>query len=107
MFTLDTGAKGTELSSKYYATHKQEIEEKGTLTRSQHGGAGGIMDVEFYSLKDFPFTIGTQSCTLQQIPVMLTEFSFNKDFDGNMGQDIFTQFEEMILNFESMYLAFR
>ena len=105
-FTLDTGAKTTELSHRYYERHKDKVEKNGKLETAQRGGAGRVMEVKQYELQNFPFTVGTKSSVLPDVPVLLSEYSFNKDFDGNTGQDIFMQFNDMILNFEHMYIDF-
>lgn len=106
LFTLDTGAKTSELSSKYYNNHKDEVKKIGKLKTSQRGGAGGIVEVEEYILQHFHYKIGTKRNEFLEIPVALTEYSFNKYFDGNLGQDVFTQFNEMIVNFQYMYIDF-
>ncbi len=105
-FTMDTGAKVSELSKKYYEEHKEMVEEKGTLTTSQRSGVGGTVEGKEFVLHNFPYTIGSKSNVLPEIPVVLTEYSFSEDFDGNLGQDVFSQFNEMILNFQYMYVDF-
>lgn len=106
LFTLDTGAKYTELSKRYYDNNKDEVEKNGKLQTSQRGGGGGVVEEKIYRLQNFPYTIGTKSNVLSEIPVILSEYTFNKYFDGNLGQDIFLQFNEMILNFQYMYIDF-
>ena len=106
LFTLDTGAKTTTLSKLYYEKYKEYVEKNGELGKTAHGGVGGIVEVEEYELSDFPLTIGSQICTLPVISVELDEYSYNKYYEGNMGQDVMTQFNEMILNFKYMYLDF-
>ncbi len=106
LFTLDTGARNTELSKKYYDSHKAEVEKNGKLITSKQGGAGGFIDAQTYVLQNFPYTIGTKRNVLSEIPVMLKEFEFNKNYSGNLGQDVFMQFNKMILNFQYMYIDF-
>lgn len=104
LFTLDTGAKSSDLSLKYYKENKKQVDKDGKLETNKRGGAGGITEVKEYILSNFPMTIGTKSTTLSKIPVSLEEYEFNKFFDGNLGQDVFKQFNTLILNFKYMYI---
>ena len=106
LFTFDTGAKNSELSFKYFNEHKDEIEKRGKLQMNQRGGAGGQKTVKEYILYNFPLSIGTKKTTLAKIPVTLEEYGFNKYFDGNLGQDVFTKFNTLIINFKYMYVVF-
>jgi predicted aspartyl protease len=106
LFNLDTGAKTSNLSKKYYDNHKTEIEQKSEQKTAQLGGAGGIVEVEQYLLQNFPYSIGTKSNVLPDISVMLSEQGVTKYFDGTVGQDIILQFNKMILNFQYMYVDF-
>jgi hypothetical protein len=106
LFTLDTGAKNSELSFKYFNDHKAEIEKKGELQMNERGGAGGQTMVKEYILKNFPLIIGSKKTMLEKIPVTMEEYGFNKYFDGNLGQDVFTMFDTLIINFKNMYVDF-
>lgn len=107
LLTLDTGAKTSELSCKYYNNHKAFVEQNGKLQTSQRGGGGGFVESEEYIISNFAYKIGTKSNVLPSISVLTTELDFNKNFDGNLGQDVFMQFDEMILNFKYMYVDFK
>jgi predicted aspartyl protease len=106
LFTFDTGAGHTELSFKYYNEHKTEVEKKGEMQTNERGGAGGKVEVKEYILSNFPLGIGSHKTSLDKIPVTLEEYDFNKYFDGNLGQDFFMKFNNLIINFESMYIDF-
>ena len=106
LLTLDTGAKTSELSCKYYNNHKAYVEQNGKLQTSQRGGGGGFVESEEYVISNFEYKIGTKSNVLSTISVLTTELNFIKDFDGNLGQDVFVQFDEMIMNFKYMYVDF-
>lgn len=106
MFTLDTGAMRTELSFKYYTEHKAEVERAGEFQTNERGGAGGGVEVKEYMLSNFPITIGRHLARIDEVPVTLEEYDFNKYFDGNMGQDVFMQFNSLVINFKGMYLDF-
>ena len=104
LFTFDTGATTSELSLKYFNEHKKNIQANTKIQTSQRGGAGGKTDVQEYMLNNFNFNMGSKQTTLAKIPVILEEYSFNKYFDGNLGQDVFTQFNTLIINFKYMYV---
>lgn len=106
LFTFDTGAQSTELSFKYFNEHKTEVEKKGTKQTNERGGAGGKFAAKEYLLKNFPIVIGKNKTSLENIPVILEEYNFNKYFDGNLGQDVFLKFNSLIINFENMYIDF-
>lgn len=104
LFTLDTGAKNSELSFKYYLNHKSFVENSGELMTKKRGGAGGMTDVNEYMLKNFPLKFGTKSIELKEMHVAIEEYGFNKYFDGNLGQDVFLESDLLILNFKDMYI---
>ena len=106
LFKMDTGATASELSKKYFDTYQDEILEKGINRMTKRGGAGAIIDSEIYELENFRLKIGGRELTLPIIHVETEEFSFSKEYDGNLGQDVLMYFNQLILNFEDMYLAF-
>lgn len=106
LFNLDTGARNTELSNLYYQKHKESVEKEGVLTKRQRAGVGGIVEVEEYHLKDFPYTIGNHNNILPDLKVSLSEYTFYIGLHGNLGEDVFTQFDKMILNFHYKYIDF-
>lgn len=104
--SFDTGAVRTELSKQYFDSHKEDIEANGALVKSHRGGAGGIVEVKEYEIENFSFVIGSKSGNLGKVSINVEDFDFLKKSDGNLGQDIISQFDEMILNFTHMYLDF-
>ena len=106
LLNLDTGARNTELSQKYYDKNKEEIEELGTKITQNVGSAGGIVEKAVYELSNFNFVIGTKQVNLPSVTVTPEKLSFTENKDGNLGQDVITQFDKMILNFKYMYIDF-
>jgi len=106
LLNLDTGARNTELSQKYYDKHKEEIEELGIKITQNVGSAGGVVETEVYKFSNFDFVIGTKQVHLPSITVTPEKLSFTENRDGNLGQDVITQFDKMILNFKYMYIDF-
>ena len=103
---MDTGANNSELSYKYFKEHEKRILSEGVLKESSRGGAGGIIDSKTYEIPLFEYQIGSKKGILDQISINTTEYPFIKNLDGNLGQDIFTYFDVMILNFKTMFIDF-
>jgi len=107
LLNLDTGAKTTELSKKFYDAHKVEVDSLGKRSFKHFGSAGGIVQAEVSELPNFRLTVGCQKVTLPNVTVMLEEKKFTKGRDGNFGQDVIGQFNEMVLSFRNMYVDFK
>lgn len=105
LFNMDTGARSTEFSAKYFASHQDKIVAAGTPDTVQRGGAGGIVEAEVYELKNMPLKVGGKELTLPAVTVLKDNVSFLDGVDGNLGQDVLMHFGKMVLNFEDMYLA--
>ncbi len=103
---LDTGANHTELSKQYYDNHREAVDIAGRDTTSHRGSAGGVTEGRVKIVTDFPFSIGSKNGVLAEVPITLDEYSFTRGIDGNLGQDILTQFDTMILNFRDMFIDF-
>jgi predicted aspartyl protease len=104
LFMMDTGARASDLSAQYYNRHKDAVEKNGTLHHENRGGAGGVEATTVYRLKNFPYTIGSKNGVLSEISV--NTVSYSGHYDGILGQDVLTQFDKMILNFQYMYVDF-
>lgn len=107
LLNFDTGAKTTELSARYYQARQDLVDSIGVKTTKHFGSAGGVVAEEVYELPTFHMEIGSQAATLSNVPVHSSEKTFTKKRDGNLGQDVMTQFDEMILNFRYLYVDFK
>jgi len=106
-FHLDTGATGTEFYGNYFKRFKNRIINNGRLETVESGGVGGNIQTQVYILPNVNFEISGKKIELKEIAVR-TESAFKgQKYNGNIGQDVIKQFDEMILNFESMYLDFK
>ena len=106
-FHFDTGATGTEFYGNYFNRFKTRTINNGRLETVESGGAGGSIETQVYILPNVNFEIGGKKIELKEIAVR-TESAFKgQKYNGNIGQDIIKQFDEMILNFELMYLDFK
>ncbi len=107
-FHFDTGAKHTDLFKPYLDKYKDEVIEKGKPEVVQRGGAGGMVETEVYTLPAFNIYIGNKKVELTNINVLTKNIDEGGDkFYGNIGQDLISKFDEMILNFEDMYIDFK
>lgn len=106
-FHFDTGAKVTDLFDTYYAQHARYIRRKGSYKITEFESAGGKRSMEAYQLKRFKFYIGDKTAILPTVTILTKPIRSGSEMVyGNIGQDVMEQFDEMILNFESMYVAF-
>ncbi|HVU58462.1 MAG TPA: retropepsin-like aspartic protease [Puia sp.] len=107
-FKFDTGATTSDIFDNYFRRHKEEIMRRGKASTIKLGGAGGVVEKEVYTVENFAIRIGNKTATLKEVSVHKDPIpNLNEKFYGNLGQDIMTQFEEMILNFQDMYVDFK
>ena len=106
LLNLDTGAKTSELSKKFFEAHRAEVDSLGKKSIKHFGSAGGIAAMEVYDLPDFHFKVGSHHTLLPHVTVMLQEKKFTKNRDGNLGQDVIGQYDEMVLSFRNMFVDF-
>ncbi|MCL2596531.1 MAG: retroviral-like aspartic protease family protein [Paludibacter sp.] len=104
LFRLDTGAGTSELSYKYFEKYKGTFLQNAEIKKVKRGGAGGIQESEEYSLENFNYKIGETKGLLPKITVQTNDYKFSQLFDGNLGQDILCQYNEIVLNFKDLYL---
>ncbi len=110
-FHFDTGAAGpTELYSTYFHRYKADVMAQGKLDSIHMGGAGGnVVKADVYKMKGFHLGVGSQSAILPEVSVHTDSVGNinGQQFYGNLGQDLISQFNEMIINFDTMYIDFR
>jgi hypothetical protein len=107
-FQFDTGATSTDFYSNYFRKHKKDILAHGKASTIRTGGAGGVVQQEVYRLNNLKLTVGSRPATLPGVDVHVRPIPNNpENFYGNLGQDLITQFNEMILNFQDMYIDFK
>jgi len=107
LFHFDTGAMTSYLYSIYFEKYKAAIKKEGRVQHSKVGGAGGVKKLTSYKISDFNLYIGDKKATLPSIDVLTKQIKSTKEqVYGNLGQDLIRQFDEMVINFESMYVEF-
>jgi len=106
-FTFDTGAQATDLNEPFYNQYKAAIEATGKMFDMQQGGAGGYTTSKAWRVPATVFTVGGQSVTIADLGVKTTSFnSKDRFYYGNLGQDVMSQFRELVINFKYMYVDF-
>src|SRR3954468_24758886 len=103
-FHFDTGATGTDLYSAYFNRYRKRILEESTPRTVESASAGGSIDVEVYALPSLTLIIGGTPVHLRDLGVRTTPAFKGQRYYGNLGQDVMQQFDETILNFDSMCL---
>jgi hypothetical protein len=107
-FQFDTGATSSVLYSTYFRKNKAKIIKEGVAQTVDLGGAGGTVRTDMYVLKTFNLQIGNKKATLKELSVRMEPIpGIDLKFYGNLGQDVIGQFNEMILNFDQMYIDFK
>src|ERR1022692_1375054 len=106
-FHFDTGATGSEFYSNYFNRYKPEIIKNGKTDMVETGGAGGSVKTLDYILPTINLKIGEKKIELKDVAIHTTPSFKGQKYNGNIGQDVIAQFDEMVLNFEYMYLAFK
>ncbi len=108
IFKFDTGAWGTDFFDTYYHRYASDIQQHGKADSVMTGGAGGVVREKAYILNNIKLTVGSKTATLNKVTVHSDPIPNQHDVVyGNLGQDLMQQFDEMILNFDSMYIDFK
>jgi len=105
--TFDTGAGKTWLFKNYYDKFRSLIDSTYERTSVSLGRAGMINTYEGYMI-GLDVMIGGPRQTLDSEVLLPRNLnSDQKYYDGNLGQDYFGSFDEMIINFDHMFVKFR
>jgi predicted aspartyl protease len=102
LFTLDTGASSTTLSSRYFELFQTK---SGTWTKAsgESAGAGGSVRQTSFSQPSFDISVGGGSATLTDVSVLPERTNAGIDIVfGNLGQDFVDGFERVTLDFGKM-----
>ncbi|QHS56367.1 hypothetical protein GWR56_12770 [Mucilaginibacter sp. 14171R-50] len=104
-FTFDTGAQVTHLNKSFYDLYQQDIQTRGIAADFKVGGAGGANALKGYKMPAISLRLYDKAIDLVNINVK-TLAALPKDnyYFGNLGQDAFRKFDELLINFEHMYV---
>ena len=103
-FNFDLGATTTDFYYAYFEKYKQRILKEGRKTIAQFGGAGGVQKKEVYVLPHTELFLGNKKVVLDSADVLTQKIFPGEKMYGNIGNDFTSQFSELILNFDKMYI---
>lgn len=105
-FSFDTGADATLLYERYFVENKKKIVKQYEKTDIRFAGGGGGIELEGYEVLFEPIING-QVIAVDSVSLIPTTIQSEDQYlYGNIGQDLISKFDKMILNFESMFVRF-
>jgi hypothetical protein len=103
-FNFDLGATTTDFYYAFFEKYKQRILKEGRKTIAQFGGAGGVLKKEVYVMPHTELFLGNKKVVLDSTDVLTQEIFPGEKMYGNIGNDFTSQFSELVLNFDKMYI---
>lgn len=103
---FDTGNVKTDLSARYYGTHRERIENKGEKYRSSQGGFGGVREFEAIMLPEISVAVPERHALLHDIEVSCDDLTAggNEAADGSLGMDFITACTAVTIDLERMFV---
>ncbi|MBP6793631.1 MAG: retropepsin-like domain-containing protein [Saprospiraceae bacterium] len=106
-YTFDTGADETILYLPYYTKLKKELDAKYQVQNLLLTGVGGSEHKKGMII-DFETTINELKVRADSVQLFTENIKAGGEYYfGNIGQDITSQYDTMILNFKNMFILFR
>jgi predicted aspartyl protease len=106
-FSLDTGARGTELYPAF-AREFPEIKASGSPEGRKVTGVGGSAKMESVVLPSLAFIAGGREVLLKPAHILLKDNNSNSNwFAGNLGMDLLNQARTVEVDFDSMTMLLR
>ncbi|MCX6165968.1 MAG: retropepsin-like aspartic protease [Ignavibacteriae bacterium] len=106
-FVFDSGGQSTYLYRPYYLKYTKEITSKNKPVIIKIGGAGGSKKVNGYIIDKIFLKSGNANSDLEDVSLITDIVGDNdKYFYGNLGQDYFTKFSKIKINYADMYIEF-
>lgn len=111
---LDTGSYGSDLTARWYATHRTQVEAQGQPDSIRMAGIGGVSRQKTYRLPSVTYRIGRGEATIEDVHAStgldlhtgqpVGEMFGIGDIDGIIGLGLLERFRRVTLNLEEMYL---
>lgn len=111
---LDTGSYGSDLTARWYAAHRTQVEAQGQPDSLRMAGIGGVSRQKTYRLPSVTYRIGQGEATIENVHVStgldlrtgqpVGEMFGIEDIDGIIGLGLLEQFRRVTLNLEEMYI---
>ncbi len=106
-YTFDTGADETILYQPYYTKHKKRLEAKYNIQNLLLTGVGGSEHKKGMVIH-FETSINKLNVQVDSVQLFTENVKAGGEYYfGNIGQDITSQYDTMILNFKNMFILFR
>jgi hypothetical protein len=103
-FNFDLGASTTDLYYAFYQKYKSKIMKEGFQKKIHVAGAGGIVEKSVYIIPSLPLTLGDKTKSIDSVDVFLQKVFPKEILYGNIGNDFASQFTDLVLNFDKMYI---
>jgi hypothetical protein len=103
-FDFDLGATSTQLYAAFFDKYKSKILQQGIKKIVEIGGAGGLQKKEMYVLSKLDLFLANKKITIDSVTVLSQKIYPSEKYYGNIGQDFVRNFNELILNFDYMYV---
>lgn len=103
-FTLDTGAKDTDLNPVFAAAFPDLLKQSGTPEVHSITGVGGSNSYDSVLLPSVTFQVGGRAVTLKPAHVY-TKYGLTTWAAGNLGNDLLHQAQTITLDFHAMTLC--
>ncbi|NHA07881.1 hypothetical protein G7092_29040 [Mucilaginibacter sp. HC2] len=106
-FTFDTGAQVTLFSDNFYKQFKTKLDATAKQDSLRLGGAGGARKMKSLKMPQLVFAVDKKQAVFNNVQISLetTQVS-DQYYNGNIGQDMFTQFTHMTINFVNSSVSF-
>jgi predicted aspartyl protease len=102
LFTIDTGATGSFLSSRYYGDHPREFASQ-MVGEIDLTGAGGSRSLPAYYIPEISLSLGGACVRLKDLPVLIKPQGIPDDYYyGNLGQSAVSASKSYTFDFQNM-----
>ena len=111
---LDTGSYGSDLTARWYAAHRTQVEAQGQPDSLRMAGIGGVSRQKTYRIPHLTYRIGQGEATIEDVHVStgldlrtgqpVGEMFGVGDIDGIIGLGLLEHFRRVTLNLEEMYI---
>lgn len=111
---LDTGSYGSDLTARWYAAHRTQVEAQGQPDSLRMAGIGGVSRQKTYRIPHLTYRIGQGEATIEDVHVStgldlrtgqpVGEMFGVGDIDGIIGLGLLERFRRVTLNLEEMYI---
>ncbi|HEY4195971.1 MAG TPA: retropepsin-like aspartic protease [Mucilaginibacter sp.] len=103
-FHFDSGASTSMFYVAYLNKYRATVTKVSKTKLVGFGGAGGIDKKMVYVLPKVDLTLAGKTVIIDSVDVLQKKIVPEEKFYGNIGQDFVNQFNELIYNFNYMYI---